>query len=296
MLSDSKRIRKLLREDFTAYAFLLPQFLVFCVFLIYPVVEGFHLSLYETTYTRSFFVGMDNYRALLQDSVFWKAVANTLWMVLWTTLFTVIPAFFIAAAVYEKRPRYVTLIRGFYYIPTIISMAVYAMIWKWLANPTYGALTYILKTLGFSNVNLLSASQVLPFMIALVSLMNLGQAIILYIAAMQGVDQSLFEAARIDGANSWQVIRNILSPMVLPTTIYLTVMNVIGVMKVFVIINVMTAGGPNYASTVLMYLCYTEAFKNNRIGRACAIGVMMFVLTFGISVVPLKRFIGGKER
>lgn len=296
MTTGIKRMRKSLREDATAYAFLLPQILVFCVFLVYPVVEGFHLSLYETTYTRSFFVGLENYGQLLRGSVFWKSVANTLWMVLWSTLFTVVPAFFIAASVYDKRRGYVTFVRGFYYIPTIISMAVYAMIWKWLANPTYGALTYILQTLGIPDVNLLSAAQVLPFMIALVCLMNLGQAIILYVAAMQGVDPNLFEAAKIDGANRGQLIRHVLSPMVWSTTVYLMVMNVIGVMKVFVIINVMTAGGPNYASTVLMYLCYTEAFKNNRIGRACAIGVMMFVLTFGISIIPLKRFIGGKGR
>jgi multiple sugar transport system permease protein len=292
----SRRRNRHLQENLTAYAFLLPQIVVFLVFLVYPVVEGFRLSLYEVTYTRAFFAGLDNYRRLLADGVFWKATANTLSMVLWTTVFTVIPAFFIAASVFEKSPRYVTFIRGFYYIPTIISMAVYAMIWKWLANPTYGALTYILQTLGAGNVNLLGASMVLPLMIALVSLMNLGQAIILYIAAMQGVDHSLFEAARIDGAGRAQTVRHVLAPMVWPTTVYLVIMNVIGVMKVFVIINVMTAGGPNHASTVLMYLCYIEAFKNNRIGQASAIGVMMFVATFAISIIPLRRFIGGKER
>jgi len=296
MTLNVRRMKKHLKEDAVAYAFLLPQLVVFCIFLVYPVLEGFDLSLYETTYTRSFFVGFDNYLALFEDDIFWKSVGNTLWMVLWTTPLTIIPAFFIASVVYDKRHSYVTFVRGFYYIPTIISMAVYAMIWKWLANPTYGALTYILTRIGFEGINLLSAQNVLGLMIILVSIMNMGQAIILYIAAMQGVDPSLFESARIDGANNWQIIRHILFAMVTPTTVYLVVMNVIGVMKVFVIINVMTAGGPNYASTVLMYLCYTEAFKNNRIGRACAIGVVMFLCTFAISIIPLKNFIGGKEK
>lgn len=295
-MSRVQRLKKNLKDDAVAYAFLLPQLVVFCVFLVYPVLEGFKLSLFETTYTRSFFIGLDNYRYLLEDQVFWKAVVNTLLMVLWTTPLTIVPAFFIAAFVYDKRPRYITFVRGFYYIPTIISMAVYAMIWKWLSNPTYGALTYILHSIGIENVNLLNAQNVLGFMVVIVSIMNMGQAIILYIAAMQGVNPSLFEAARIDGANNWQVIRHVLLSMVTPTTIYLAVMNIIGVMKVFVIINVMTAGGPNYASTTLMYLCYTEAFKNNRIGRACAIGVVMFLFTFAISFIPLRNFISRKEK
>lgn len=284
-----------LRENLTAYAFILPQLIVFGLFLVYPIVEGFRLSLYRTTYTREFYVGLENYVSLLSDPLFWKAVKNTLFMVFWTTIFTVLPGFLISAAVFDRHPTYISFVRVFYYIPMMISMAVYAMIWKWLANPTFGALTYVLQKTGFSEVNLMSSENVLPFMVVLVCVMNLGQAIILYVAGMQGVNPSMFEAARIDGATRWQSIRHILEPMVRSTTVYLAIVNIIGVMKVFVIINVMTAGGPNYASTVLMYLCYTEAFRSNNIGRASAIGVLMFIITFAISIIPLKRFLSGRR-
>ena len=112
----------------------------------------------------------------------------------------------------------------------------------------------------------------------------------MYVAAMQGIDTTLMESARIDGASRVDILKSIVYPLVKPTTLYLVVINIIGVMKVFVIVNVMTSGGPNYASSSLMYLCYTEAFKSFNQGRASAIGVVMFLVTFMISLVPFKLF------
>jgi multiple sugar transport system permease protein len=280
-----------MKESRIAYLFILPQFIFFLVFLIYPVIEGFRLSLYEITYTKKFFIGLENYVSLLRDEIFFRALKNTLLMVFWTTLATVSIGFLISASIFDKRHRYVTFIRGSYYVPTIISMVVYATIWKWLLNPAFGVLNYVLEFLGLKSVNFLGDYRyVIYVLIALVSVMNIGQAIVLYVAAMRGIDVSLFESARIDGANRWQIITKIIFPQVRPTTAYLVVVNVIGVMKVFIIVNIMTSGGPNYASSVLMYLCYTEAFKAFNLGRASAIGVLMFVFTFVISMLALRLF------
>lgn len=287
--------RKTAREAMTGYLFILPQLLFFALFLVYPVVEGFRLSLFDVSFFDEYFVGFDNYKSLFTDPIFYKAVKNTLIMVFWTTILTVSAGFFIASSVFDKRSRYVTFVRGSYYIPTIISMVVYGTIWKWMLNPSFGVIYYILGKLGFENLNWLGDSRyVLYVLIALICIMNMGQAIMLYIAAMQGIDATLFESARIDGADRKAIVKNIVYPLVKPTTMYLVVVNVIGVMKVFVIVNIMTSGGPNYASSSLMYLCYTEAFKSFNQGRASAIGVMMFLITFLISLIPFRLF-RGKE-
>lgn len=199
--------------------------------------------------------------------------------------------FFIAVSIFDGKPKYITFIRGSYYIPTIISMVVYGTIWKWMLNPSFGIIYYILGKFGFHDLNFLGDYRyVLYVLIGLICVMNVGQAIVLYVAAMQGIDMTLMESARIDGASRMNIVKSIISPLVKPTTLYLVVINIIGVMKVFVIVNVMTSGGPNYASSSLMYLCYTEAFKSFNQGRASAIGVVMFIITFFISLIPLRIF------
>jgi multiple sugar transport system permease protein len=290
------RHKRKLRENLTAYGFILPQLIFFTLFLIYPVLEGFRLSLFDVSVFDKIFVGFDNYKALFQNEIFYKAVKNTLIMVLWTTIITISAGFFVSSSIFDKKKGYITFIRGCYYIPTIMSMVVYGMIWKWMLNPSFGIVYYILGKFGIKDLNLLGNHHyVLYVLIILICIMNIGQAIILYVASMQGIDVSVIESAKIDGASRGAFIKAIVYPLVKPTTLYLVVINIIGVMKVFVIVNVMTSGGPNYASSSLMYLCYTEAFKSYNQGRAAAIGVVMFVITFFISLIPFRIF-GGKDR
>lgn len=278
-------------EQITGYLFILPQFLFFAVFLIYPVFEGFRLSLFNVSYNKESFVGLQNYINLFQDDIFLKAVWNTLWFVFWVTLITVIVGFIIACAIFDKKDHYVTFIRASYYIPTIISMVVVATIWKWMLNPSFGVITYILDTLGLSEVNLLGdANTVFGVLVLVLCTMNIGQAVLLYVANMRSIDVSLLESSEIDGASRLQRIRYLIYPLVRPTTMYLMIMNIINIMKIFIIINVMTSGGPYYATTTLMYLCYLEAFKSFNFGSASAIGVIMFLFTFLLSAVQFKLF------
>lgn len=291
MMSNRRLTRRNRSEQITGYLFILPQFLFFAVFLIYPVFEGFRLSLFNVSYNKESFVGLQNYINLFQDDIFLKAVWNTLWFVFWVTLITVIVGFIIACAIFDKKDHYVTFVRASYYIPTIISMVVVATIWKWMLNPSFGVITYILDTLGFSGVNLLGdANTVFGVLVLVLCTMNIGQAVLLYVAHMRSIDVSLLESSEIDGASRLQRIRYLIYPLVRPTTMYLMIMNIINIMKIFIIINVMTSGGPYYATTTLMYLCYLEAFKSFNFGSASAIGVIMFLFTFLLSAVQFKLF------
>lgn len=283
------------KESLTGYLFISPQMLIFLIFLVYPIFEGIRLSLYQISYTSEKFVGLDNYVTLFTDPVFFKALLNTVVFVVFIVLLTVGFALFVASAVFDKNDKYVSFIRGSYYIPVMVSMVVMSMVWSFLLNPANGLISYLSQEAGLGTVNLLGKSTtVLPVIIFVTFATNVGQAIILYIAAMIGVPKDLFEAAEVDGASRWHVITKILIPSVTSTTIYIAIINIIAVLKIFVVIQLLTGGGPNNASVTLMYYLYNNAFKYNQLGVASAVGVIMFLITLLLSVPQLRALIKDK--
>ncbi|MGO4110393.1 carbohydrate ABC transporter permease [Paenibacillus sp. YAF4_2] len=290
------RIRNnFVKENLTGYLFILPQMLIFLAFLVYPILEGIRLSFYQINYQNESFVGFDNYTALFSDPVFFKALVNTIVFVVFIVLLTVGFSIFVASAIFDKNAKYVSFIRGSYYIPVMVSMVVMSMVWSFLLNPANGLISYFSREAGLGNVNLLGNPQtVLPVIIFVTFAGNVGQAIILYIASMIGVSKDLFEAAEVDGASRWQVITKILIPSVQPTTIYITIINIIAVLKIFVVIQLLTGGGPNNGSVTLMYYLYNNAFKYNQLGIASAVGVIMFAITLLLSIPQLKAMLKQK--
>lgn len=284
-----------IKDSITGYLFISPQMLIFLVFLVYPIIEGIRLSLYRINYQSEKFVGLDNYVALFNDPVFFKALINTVVFVVFIVILTVGFALFVASAVFDKNAKYVSFIRGSYYVPVMVSMVVMSMVWSFLLNPANGLISYFSQEMGLGTVNLLGkTTTVMPVIIFVTFATNVGQAIILYIAAMLGVPKDLFEAAEVDGASRWQVIFKILIPSVQSTTVYIVIINIIAVLKIFVVIQLLTGGGPNNSSVTLMYYLYNNAFKYNQLGMASAVGVIMFVITLLLSVPQLRSLIKEK--
>jgi multiple sugar transport system permease protein len=278
-----------LKENMTGYLFIAPQLILFLVFLVYPIIEGIRLSLFRINYLDQVFVGLDNYRTLFSDPVFVKSTVNTIVFVIFIVALTVAFALFVSAAVFDKNAKYVSFIRGSYYIPVMVSMVVMSMVWSFLLNPANGLISYVVQQVSHTNVNFLgNPKTVLPVIIFVTFATNVGQAIILYIASMIGVSKDLFEAAEVDGASRLTIIFKILIPLVKPTTVYITIMNIIAVLKIFVVIQLLTGGGPNNASTTLMYFLYNNAFKYNQLGIASAVGVIMFLITLVLSIPQLR--------
>lgn len=284
-----------LKESLTGYLFIAPQMLIFLIFLVYPIFEGIRLSMYQISYTSEKFVGLDNYVTLFNDPVFFKALINTVIFVVFIVVLTVGFALFVASAVFDKNAKYVSFIRGSYYVPVMVSMVVMSMVWSFLLNPANGLVSFLSQEMGLGTVNLLGkTTTVLPVIIFVTFATNVGQAIILYIAAMIGVPKDLFEAAEVDGASRWHVITKILIPSVSSTSIYIAIINIIAVLKIFVVIQLLTGGGPNNASVTLMYYLYNNAFKYNQLGIASAVGVIMFLITLLLSVPQLRALIKDK--
>ncbi|MBA9028459.1 carbohydrate ABC transporter permease [Peribacillus huizhouensis] len=280
------------KENITGYLFIAPQMLLFLVFLVYPIIEGIRLSLYKINYQTETFIGFGNYQRLFSDPVFVQSTFNTVIFVVFIVALTVIFALFVSTAIFDKNAKYVSFIRGAYYIPVMVSMVVMSMVWSFLLNPANGLIPFVARQMELSTVNFLGdKSWVLPVIIFVTFATNVGQAIILYIASLIGVPKELFEAAEVDGASRMKIIFKILIPMVKPTTIYIIIMNIIAVLKIFVVIQLLTGGGPNNSSTTLMYYLYNNAFKYNQLGIASAVGVIMFLITLALSIPQLRAML-----
>lgn len=174
----------------------------------------------------------------------------------------------------------------------MVSMVVMSIIWRMLLNPANGAVTWLLQQVGIEGINLLGNERtVLPVIIFVTFIGNVGQAILIYLATMIGIPKDYFEAAELDGATRWERIRHIIIPLVKPTTIYLVITNIVAVLKIFVVIQQLTGGGPNNASVTMMYYLYQNAFVYNRTGVAAAIGVLMFIVALVLSIPQMKAFL-----
>lgn len=288
------KLKRTLQENLTGYMFITPQMALFLIFMLFPIFEGIRLSLYDVGYGGNTFVGLDNYKELLGDPVFIQALVNTVIFVVAIVALTVVFGLFVAASIFDKNAKYVSVIRGSYYIPVMVSMVVMSMIWSFLLSPANGLIPYIGREIGFENLNLLGNKSTVLWVIIFVTFAgNVGQAIILYVAAMIGVPKELFEAAEVDGANRFQTIWHILIPSIKGTTIYIIVLNIINVLKIFVVIQLLTGGGPDNKSMTLMFFLYTNAFKYNRLGLASAVGVIMLVVALVISLPQLRALAKG---
>lgn len=273
------------KETLVGYSFILPQVLLFLVFMVYPIIEGIRLSLYKVSFTGERFTGLDNYRALFTDPVFMKSLSNTIIFVVCIVALTLLFALFVASSIFDKNGRYVSFIRGAYYIPIMVSMVVMSMVWNFLLNPAVGLIPYLVSDTALGGSNFFGDKYlVLPTIIFITFTTNVGQAIILYIAAMIGVSGDILEAASIDGAKRGQKITKIIIPLVKPTTLYLLVINIINALKIFVVIQLLTDGGPNNATVTMMYYLYMNAFKFDKLGVASAIGVIMFAIALILSL------------
>lgn len=288
---EKNRIRKNTSQT-AGYLFIAPQMLLMLIFIVYPVIKGFKMSLYKVYGMDSYFVGLDNFKALFEDAVFVKSILNTVFFVVAIVLLTIIFALFVSTTVYDKNTRYVSFIRGSYYLPVMVSMVVMSIVWNFLLNPSNGLVSYVFQQMGAGHVNLLgNPKTVMPIIVFVTFVGNVGQAIILYLATMIGISPDYFEAAQLDGATRWQRIRHIIIPLVRPTTAYLIVINIIAVLKIFVVIQLLTGGGPNNASVTMMYYLYQNAFVYNNTGAASAIGVLMFMIALILSVPQLRSFV-----
>jgi raffinose/stachyose/melibiose transport system permease protein len=271
--SGTGRRGRRLRRGLTAWAFMLPLIVVNALVIAGPGLMSVYYSFTDWTgIGGAKFIGIDNYRKMLHDSAFADAFLHNVW---WTIFFLIVPMSMglFGAFLLSRMRRFLTLFRVVYFIPYIVASVVSASIWQSLLSPEHG----IGKLLG---VNFLgNGSTALPSVAVVNTWSWWGFLVVVFLAAMQGVNPSLYEASGLDGANSWQQFWHVTLPSIRPTLMFLGLMTIIWSFLVFDYIYILTQGGPAGATEVLSTLQYRDAFENQQAGYAAAIGVVLALIS-----------------
>ncbi|MGM9536844.1 MAG: carbohydrate ABC transporter permease [Candidatus Onthomonas sp.] len=281
-----------LQEERWGRLFVMPPFIGFCLFMAFPIVFAFVASFSNWTGTNSIidnFCGLQNYIDLMQDPKFWKTVGTTIIYMIGIPVGMIL-ALLIAVAMNRKIPG-VKILRTMYYVPVVSSLVAVAILWAWVFNYDYGLLNVIIKALtGMKGPNWLGDEfWVKVAMIIFMVWKGLGTSIILYLSGLQSIPRDYYEAATIDGANGWQLFRNITIPLVSPVTFYLLVTGIIGGFQVFVEVSVMTNnGGTNYSAATVVYYLWDKAFKHQQMGYGSAMAFILAILIFIVTYINFK--------
>lgn len=279
-----------MKKQLTPYVFLLPALLVLLLTVFWPVCQAFYLSL--TNYTDLSqppqWIGLANYRRLLSDRVFWQTLGNTLLYLVWVVPILVIFPLGLAILVNQKL-RGINWFRAFYYTPVIISMVVAGIAWKWLYAEN-GLLNQMLAQIGFNDGIpwLTSPKWAIYSVMAVTIWKGLGYYMIIYLAGLQSISNELYEAAAIDGSDGIRKHLDITVPLMKPYLFLVAVISAISATKVFEEVYIMTQGGPRNSSKTIVYYLYEQAFQNLEISYACTIGLVLFLVILGLSILNIK--------
>lgn len=268
-----------------AYFFLLPKLVFFTIFMVIPIVWAFILSFQEYGVFESKWVGLTNYIDAFQSDVFLTSLWNTFLYTLVTVPAFVITALIIATMIHPLGKLSQSFFRAAFYLPQVTSLVIIAMVWRWMYNYRFGLFNYIIGVFGFEPIDWLGqTATALPALMIMAIIIPPGSGIIIYLAAMNSIDPSLYEAAKIDGANILQRWIKITVPMLKPTTLYLVILSTIGSFQVFTQIIMMTGGGPGNSTETIVHVIYKTAFRDFNFGLASAQSMVLFVIImiFGI--------------
>ncbi|GGV41686.1 ABC transporter permease [Streptomyces longisporoflavus] len=273
-------------ETATAWAFVFPAVLVILGLSVLPVIWSLLLSFQANDLvTPSRWVGLDNYRALSQDPNFSQAVRNTLLYTLLYVPLSIVIGLALALAL-NRRIRFVGLYRTLFFVPFVISATAQGVLFSFILDPDFGAANSVLHHLGISPQGFLTdSSQALFVLVAITLWSGTGLCTVIYLAALQDVEQSLIEAARLDGAGRWHLLRHVTLPALTPVSVFLLLWQTIQSLQVFDLVYVTTKGGPLGSTTVIVYFIWEQAFKNFTAGYGAAAAYVLALALFAVGAV-----------
>ena len=276
------------RETISAYLFLLPSLVFFIGFVVIPMIMCVVFSLQEMGLDSSAtkFVGFANYVKMAQDPVFWKGFLNTVIIVVVAVPAVTAFSLWVSSAIYQMKAVTRSFFRCVFYLPVVTGTVAVTVVWKWMFNPYNGLLNQIFGTTGYDWLG--NSATAIWCIILILFTTSIGQPIVLYVAALGNVDQSLVEAAQVDGATKLQVFWKIKWPQIMPTTLYILVITTINSFQCFALIQLLTSGGPNHATDTIMYYIFQMAYNNQNFGYANAMGVVLAIIIAIFSAIQFK--------
>lgn len=284
------------RERVVALGFILPTLLLFGVFVIYPIVFNAQASTLRWDGVNvGEAIGLDNFTELFSDSVFHTALRNSAYWILLTIIPQAALGFFLAWLL-NARLRGRNIYRALFFLPAVLSPVVVGIVWQRLLDPFNGVLAEVGRVTGldFLTKAYLSNPDTAIFAVIFVNVwMWTGFSMLFYLAGLQLIDSSVVEAARIDGATGWQLIRRVILPLLKPTHLSLVLLGIIGSLKTFELVWVLTEGGPNHATELMPTYMFKKTFELQSFGYGATISVVLLVVSIGTSVTMLRTFGAG---
>ncbi|MCA0389310.1 MAG: sugar ABC transporter permease [Bacteroidetes bacterium] len=268
-----------------AYFFLAPALTAIFVFFFIPVISAFIISFTDFdiyaigNYSKFRFTAFDNYIKLFDNALFWTALKNTLFFVVISGPLSIAVSLGAAMMLNSKLVKFKGIFRLIYFMPVVTTLVAVSIVWRFIYHPEFGLLNYGLSFLGIGKIDWLGdPAWSMPSIILLSIWKNFGYNMIIFIAGLQNIPEELYEAAEIEGANGWQRFIKITLPMLAPTTVFITIITMIGYFQLFAEPYIMTQGGPLDSTLSIVLYMYQEGFRWWNMGYSSAIAFVLFVI------------------
>lgn len=281
--------RPVMNDTPFAVVMLAPNIILFFVFLLFPIVWALIMSLTQYDLISPMkFLGIGNYRQIFRDSNALQCLRNTIVYTLITVPIGMVLSLMLAVQL-DGAVKFKKIFRGVFFLPSITSWVVIAIVWQWLYNQDFGIINFILSFFGVPPLAWLTSSKLSLISVAIVGIWkSAGYNMLLFLAGLQGISTTYYEAAEMDGVTRWQKLTRITIPLLTPTTFFVFITAIIGSLQTFDSVNIMTNGGPGRSSSLLAHYLYQNAFKYMKMGYASALAYLLFILVMIITVINMR--------
>lgn len=284
-----KRLSIRTADAISGYLFILPALLGLFVFLLFPIIESFFISLFDWNIsTAPKFIGVSNFKALSTDEIFITALGNTFKWVIFYVPLSIFASFLLALAM-DMPIRGISFFRAFFYLPVVVPVVVVSLLFTWIYNKDFGILNYILSIFGVKPVGWLSDPKIAIYSIAFMCIWKwAGYNMLIFLAALKGIPDTLYEAAQLEGITPLQKLWYIKLPLLMPAIYFVVLTCVIDAFQIFSEVYVMTNGGPGYSTYTVSFFIWKTAFAYTRMGYACSMAVVLFIIIMLVTLIQDK--------
>jgi len=272
-----------------------PALISIFVFFFIPVIAAFIISFTDFDiyslgdYSNITFIGLRNYQRLLYDELFWVALKNTFFFVILAGPLSIAVSLFSAILLNSKLVKFKGLFRLSYFIPVVTTLVAVAIVWRFIYHPKFGIINYVISFIGINPIDWLGDPDwAMPAIVIMAVWKNFGYNMIIFLAGLQNIPSHLYEAAVMEGANTWQQFKSITLPMLAPTTLFVGLITMIGFFQLFAEPYIMTQGGPLNSTLSIVQYMYQEGFRWWNMGYSAAIAFVLFFIIFIGTIIQFK--------
>lgn len=278
------------KEMWMGYLFILPIVAGYIIFLFGPIVYAFVMSFTNwSLFGNTAYIGLDNYiYAMRDDPVFWDTVVNTVYFSAGLVPLNIVLSLLLAILL-KRKIWGIGLFRTAIFTPVVVSLVVWGIVWKFIFSTDGGLVNLLIRTFGGTEIAwLFSETWTMPTVIVVSALKGVGMNMVIFLAALHDVPKDYYEASKIDGASRWETFKSITLPMITPAVFMVTIITVIGSLKVFGQIYVMTGGGPGTSTYVMVFYIFKQAFRSYEFGYASALAFILFSIILVLTLIQWK--------